>query len=196
MTIGRARRDGSGVNQSFSSQGNAMNDVAVDGLPMTPTLTGTALQGSVFAGSDPFRLRVRLDGGSHPTGSLTVRIHGPGDEVCGGLPLHEQTIPVTGNGDYTAEFTPTTAGSYRWRVFYTGDDANNALHGGPCGLAGVFHRAEAAVEPESDRAVAVGGRRRAARRAGDARRAGLLRQARREGTGAGLGLLRGAAGGR
>lgn len=136
--IGRANLDGSGVNPVFGGPTTGINGVAVDALPVTPTLSGTMLAGSVYVGSDPFRLRIRLDGGSHPTGSLTARLYGPGDATCSRTPVTAQTIPVSGNGDYPAEFTPSLAGDYRWRVVYVGDSANRSLWSGACGLGGVF----------------------------------------------------------
>ena len=40
------------------------------------------------------------------------------------------TETVNGNGDYTSDsYTPTQAGTYRWRAFYSGDANNNAVSG-------------------------------------------------------------------
>ena len=137
--VGRANLDGSGVSQSFSGPGDGMADIAVDALPATPTLTGVVLQGAVFAGEEPFRFAVRLAGGSHPTGTLNVRLFGPDDATCSGTPLVDETIAVDGDGDYQAPaFTPLRGGSYRWRASYSGDDANRSLGAGTCGLGTVY----------------------------------------------------------
>jgi hypothetical protein len=137
--VGRANLDGSGVNQSFSGPGIGINDVAVDGLPATPTLTGVVLQGHLYAGDAPFRFAARLAGGSNPTGTLSFHLYGPGDATCSGTPVVEESVTVAGNGDYLApEFVPQRAGEYRWRVVYSGDEANRPSNGGACGLGGLY----------------------------------------------------------
>ena len=68
-----------------------------------------------------------LSGGDHPTGTITFRLYGPNDAGCSRNPVFESTSAVIGNGDYmSGTFTPTAAGTYRWRVEYSGDQNNQA----------------------------------------------------------------------
>ncbi len=63
-----------------------------------------------------------LSGGVNPTGTITFRLHGPGDELCEGTPVFTTTRNVIGNGDHvSAPFTPTQTGGYRWVADYSGD---------------------------------------------------------------------------
>ena len=74
-----------------------------------------------------------LASGSGPTGTITFRVYGPGDDTCG-TPLRTTTTPVSGNGGYSAPpFAPGIVGTYRWAAEY-GGDANN-LRAGPTACA-------------------------------------------------------------
>ena len=45
--------------------------------------------------------------------------------------LHTSTVPVNGNGSYiSADFTPTTAGTYLWTAMYSGDTNNKPVSDG------------------------------------------------------------------
>ena len=69
-----------------------------------------------------------LAGGSAPTGTITFRVYGPGDDTCT-TPLRTTTSPVTDNGTYSApRFGPGSVGTYRWVAGY-GGDANNRAAG-------------------------------------------------------------------
>ena len=75
-----------------------------------------------------------LSGGDDPTGTITFRLYGPDDGGCSGNPVFESTSAVVGNGDYmSGTFTPTAAGTYRWRVEYSGDQNNQAAGPTGCG---------------------------------------------------------------
>jgi hypothetical protein len=69
---------------------------------------------------------------------LRFRLYGPDDATCANAArFTSPTIAVSGNGTYasTPSFTPTTAGTWRWRASYSGDANNNAVTG-PCNDAG------------------------------------------------------------
>ncbi|HEX2054381.1 MAG TPA: Ig-like domain repeat protein [Actinomycetota bacterium] len=67
-----------------------------------------------------------------PTGTMTFQLYGPDDPDCAGAPIFTDTVPVAGNGNYTSDqFTPTSPGTYRWVVSYSGD-VNNAPATSPC----------------------------------------------------------------
>ena len=66
-----------------------------------------------------------LSGGYFPSGTLTFMLLNPGNAV-----VDSETVTVTGNGTYTTPtgfFPTTTAGTYQWRVSYTGDGNNNTV---------------------------------------------------------------------
>ena len=64
-------------------------------------------------------------------GTVDFRLYGPGDETCSRAPVFESPgVPLGADGRATsAPFTPTRAGDYRWRAFYSGDANNNAVAG-------------------------------------------------------------------
>ncbi len=66
---------------------------------------------------------------------LTFRLYGPDDDTCSGSPAFTQQhvdYPPDGEPSVTsAAFVPPKAGTYRWRVDYSGD-ANNAQVDGVC----------------------------------------------------------------
>ena len=96
-----------------------------------PTMTTQASSAVTLGGnvSD----QATLAGGFNPTGTITFTLYGPDDATCGGAPVFTSAaIPVAGNGTYNSgNFTPTTAGTYRWIASYSGD-ANNAAVAGMC----------------------------------------------------------------
>jgi hypothetical protein len=88
-----------------------------------------------------------LAGGADPTGSITFRLYGPDDATCSHTPVSTSARLVAGNGNYfSADFTPTAAGTYRWVVSYSGDDDNEAVRSA-CGAANVVASAPPAVTP-------------------------------------------------
>jgi hypothetical protein len=111
--------------------------------PVQPSLSSSA-SGSIGTGGvrrtralgGSLTDTAHLSNGSGPTGGIIFDLYGPGDNTCARPPASTTVRSVAGNRDYTSErFTPTTAGTYRWRVSYSGDDDN--AHVGPtdCGLA-------------------------------------------------------------
>jgi virginiamycin B lyase len=63
-----------------------------------------------------------IDGGDNPTGSLSFQVYS--DDACAQAVGSPTVAAVTGNGTHTASFVPTEAGSFHWRVSYSGDAAN------------------------------------------------------------------------
>ena len=73
-----------------------------------------------------------LTAGEAPTGTITFSLYGPNDPDCSGAPVYSATSTVDGNGRYVShQFDPEAAGSYRWRVEYSGDHNNDGA--GPTG---------------------------------------------------------------
>lgn len=70
-------------------------------------------------------------------GTVDFRLYGPDDETCSRPPVFESLAqPLSPAGTAaSAPFTPTRAGVYRWRAFYSGD-ANNEAVSGACNAAG------------------------------------------------------------
>lgn len=99
------------------------NDVSVV-LEAVPSLVTTA-PASVPVGQ-PITDTAVLAGGSRPTGHLAFALFGPTDPACAGPPV--MTFPavvVAGDGTYSSSpFTPTTPGTYRFEVAYSGDTDN------------------------------------------------------------------------
>lgn len=76
-----------------------------------------------------------LEGSISPTGTLTFKLYGPDDSACSGAAVFLSEVPVTGNGVHNSKpFTPKAAGTYRWRVSYSGDANNNPAGPTECGI--------------------------------------------------------------
>jgi uncharacterized repeat protein (TIGR01451 family) len=93
----------------------------------TPTLTTTA-SGPVTVGS-AIHDTAHLGGGFNLTGTVTFDVY---NSTCStklnGSPIGAMPATVGGPGDYvSADFTPTSAGTYRWVAHYSGDVNNNSL---------------------------------------------------------------------
>src|SRR4051794_29175695 len=58
-------------------------------LVLTTTASAGAAAGEVFA-------TATLAGGDDPTGTVTFRLFGPGDDTCGRAPVFTSIAPVTG----------------------------------------------------------------------------------------------------
>src|SRR5206468_11064236 len=82
---------------------------------VTPTLVVTAIHGTAL-----------IQGGFGAlTGTVTFTLTGPNDQFCSGPALYTETIPVNGAGSYdSGSFTPTVAGTYTYRIRYSGDTNN------------------------------------------------------------------------
>jgi hypothetical protein len=61
-------------------------------------------------------------------GTVTFSLYAPSDATCAGTAAYTQTVPVSGSGSYSTSntaFLAGTAGTWRWKVVYSGDDDNN-----------------------------------------------------------------------
>jgi hypothetical protein len=93
-------------------------------IPATPQLKSSASQAVALSGA--IHDTAHLSGGSTPTGTITFRLFGPGNDHCSGDPVFTSTVAVAGNDDYdSASFTPARAGAYHWVVRYSGDHSNH-----------------------------------------------------------------------
>src|SRR5207247_801058 len=95
----------------------------------TPTLTTVATPTALVGGSisDTAHLAGRL---GTLGGTITFTLYGPNDATCGNAAIFTNTKAVVSSGGGTGTatsdpFTPSQAGTYRWRASYSGD-TNNA----------------------------------------------------------------------
>ncbi len=99
-----------------------------------PTIATTASPG-ITLGAGQLSDTATLSGRVTPVAGSTVSftLYGPDDATCAGTPAFTSTVPypVTGGPVSSASFTPTQAGTYRWRAAYSGDE-NNAPAAGAC----------------------------------------------------------------
>jgi hypothetical protein len=118
---------GDANNQAASGACGAAGESVAVGVA-SPTLVTQASAGGAIgvALSDA----ATLAGGFHPTGAVTFVLYGPDDASCANAAAFTSRVTVDDNGTYTsATFTPTVAGTYRWRASYGGDAGNTAVAG-------------------------------------------------------------------
>jgi hypothetical protein len=150
-----AEYSGDADNNAVTSACNAANETSTV-TAITPSLSSTATNATVAAAiSDS----ATLSGGVSPTGSLTFKAFGPNDATCAGTAAYTKTVTVAGNGSYGSEnFTPATAGTYRWTIAYSGD-ANNGATTSACNALNETSTVSQAITGLSSTATsgAVGG---------------------------------------
>lgn len=124
----RATYSGDPQNTAVSPACNAANETSTV-AKATPTLSTQATVNAAFG--SPISDTATLAGGASPTGTITFNAYGPSDANCTGAAVFTDTETVSGNGPYTTTpaFTPTAAGTYRWRASYAGDAQNEAVSG-------------------------------------------------------------------
>jgi hypothetical protein len=102
-----------------------------------------------------------LEGARSPTGTLIFRLYGPDNPGCSGDGVFTSAVPVSANGPHnSAPFTPTAAGTYRWRVSYSGDANNDPAGPTECGIDSetvVVSPAKPTVVTVASAAVSLGG---------------------------------------
>ena len=116
------------TNNNTVSDNDATNE-QVTVSAASPTITTAPDPTTVTLGTTPVTLNdsADLEGGFHPTGTITFTLH------HGGTPVDTETVPVTGNGIYTTPtgFTlPTTGtvtGTFQWDATYDGDTNNGSV---------------------------------------------------------------------
>jgi Ca2+-binding RTX toxin-like protein len=101
----------------------------------TPALSTAASNASVGQAIRDTATLTGVAGG--PTGSVTFNLYGPADSTCSGAAIFTSTNPIGAGGVATSgDFTPSEAGSYRWRASYSGDANHNALPLAACNSSG------------------------------------------------------------
>jgi hypothetical protein len=116
----------SGGNPPVSAQCNAPNESVY--VTQKPTTVSTTASPSIVIGSGQLTDTAVVLGRGGPMSSSTVsfRLYGPEDPTCS-RPIFESDdvpYPIAGGPVTSAAFTPTIAGTYRWRAFYAGDLTN------------------------------------------------------------------------
>jgi len=91
----------------------------------TNASTDTTLGLSIFADAN-------LSAFGTPTGSVTFKAFGPDGTICAS-PVFTSTVAVSGTVVYSAHFTPSHAGAYRWTSSYSGDATHAAAGPTGCG---------------------------------------------------------------
>jgi hypothetical protein len=98
---------------------------------VTPTLTTSATDAKI---GDPISDTATLSGvPAGAGGTLTFELYGPraaGSPTpnCGGAVVFTSSVNVNGPGNYkSGNFSPTAAGTYDWKVRYSGDPSNLVL---------------------------------------------------------------------
>jgi hypothetical protein len=125
-----AHYSGDARNQTASSSCGDRHE-AVWVQKATPTLTTQAS----IANGNGIGDRATLGSGHKPTGTITFRLYGPGDNQCSS-PIFTEQARVNGNGAYhTDRFTATRPGTYRFTTRYSGDSTNRGVSGA-CNAAG------------------------------------------------------------
>jgi Neocarzinostatin family len=106
---------------------SAFHHISFAGSPATLT---TQASGAVALGGSIVDTAT-VSGSGTPTGTVTFTLFGPDDATCGGPPVFTSAKPLAGGAATSAPFTPTSAGTYRWRAAYGGDADHNAVSA-PC----------------------------------------------------------------
>ncbi len=149
---------GDANNNTASSACNAPGE-SVNVAKRTPTLS-TSASANITIGSGQIRDTATIAGGANPGGTITFKAYGPDNANCSGAAAFTDTKNVTGNGNYdSADFTPTTAGTYRWTADYSGDAINNSATSA-CNAAGesvVVAKASPTLQTNASGAITIGG---------------------------------------
>ena len=123
-----ASYSGDGNNVAATSPCNAAGESSV--VSTATTTIATSATASVTVGN-PISDTATVTG-VNPTGTVTFNVYGPDDPTCGGAPVFTAAnVTLTAGTAASGDFTPTTAGTYRWVASYSGD-ANNAPSAGTC----------------------------------------------------------------
>jgi hypothetical protein len=97
---------------------------------LTTTASAGAGAGEVFA-------TATLSGGDDPTGTVTFRLFGPGDDACGRAPVFTSVAPVIGDADpkqaTSGHVVLAAPGIYHFVASYSGDARNAAVGPTGCG---------------------------------------------------------------
>ena len=148
---------GDANNANVSGLCGDSGETAVVGAAV-PALATTASAGGAIGAM--LNDQATLTGGFAPTGTLTFSLYSANDATCAGPPVFTSVVAVAGDGVYVSTpFAPASAGTYRWRAFYSGD-ARNAPVAGTCNDAGesaVMTKAAPSLATSASPAIALGG---------------------------------------
>jgi hypothetical protein len=119
--------------------GNADNESVNSGCdeePVTTTKAGPAIATTASAGGvtgTSISDTATVSGGHNPTGTVTFKLFGPSDATCSGTPMFTaKDVALTAGSAQSGAFNGTsTAGTYNWMAWYSGD-ANNAAVNSKC----------------------------------------------------------------
>jgi hypothetical protein len=105
-------------------------------VPPVAAATPVIITSAIEAGVSGVTAKATLAGGDDPTGTVTFRGFGPGDDTCARAPLFTSTNPVIGTGtpkQATSDFfTVTAPGAYHFVATYNGDARNAPAGPTPC----------------------------------------------------------------
>ena len=117
---------GDANDEPATSPCNAANEISTV-AKATPTISTSATDAAVGAAIQD---TATITGSHVSGGTVTFEAFGPGNATCTGGAVYENTVLVTGAGNYgSGEFSPSTAGTYRWVASYSGDGDDNAANG-------------------------------------------------------------------
>ena len=130
----RAFYSGDANNAGVSASCGDANETVV--VKAQPTIATTASQG-ITLGGGTLTDTATVSGRVSPVEGATIAfaLYGPNDATCSGTPAFAPapaSYPAAGGPVASPPFTPTQAGTYRWRATYSGDDNNLAVTGA-CG---------------------------------------------------------------
>jgi YVTN family beta-propeller protein len=123
--------------QTMSCNGSSVARVSqqVTVSKSSPTISTTA-SSPVIVGGGSIHDTATLAGGQAPSGEVAFALYAPKDATCSLSPVFVDAKGVSGNGSYdSADFFPSSPGTYHWIAGYTGDTNNNATVGA-CSDAG------------------------------------------------------------
>ena len=161
----RAFYSGDANNDPASGPCNAPNENTI--VRAQPAIATTA-SGDISLGVGTLSDIANVTGLVAPVAGATVefRLYGPGDTNCtaGSILPNPIVVPLTltsattGTATSTPPYTPTVAGTYRWRAFYSGDIHNDAISG-PCNAANenTVVRAGPAITTQASADITLGG---------------------------------------
>ena len=134
----RATYSGDANNVGVTGACNAANENVVVS-PASPVIATMASPDMTLGGPAGLTDNATVTGRSNPLAGATIvfRLYGPDDATCAGAAVFTSTpvsYPVAGGSVTSPAYTPTAAGTYRWRATYSGD-ANNAGVTGACNAA-------------------------------------------------------------
>ena len=105
----------------------------LNAVPRTPTISTQVSASTITLGSSVTDLATvtGVAGVPTPTGAVTFKVYGPGDDTCTGAGVTVVGGNLRSGSVTSGSFTPTQVGTYHWIATYAGD-ANYAGVAGTC----------------------------------------------------------------